>query len=357
MRKPFYKKSHGCWYVRHNGKDVKLDQDETKAYRIWQRMLDSARAIGDPDISVETLSLRFLAEHKQTLGERAYELLEHYILEFAAHSGTVMAKMVTPATVLAWVKGKTTWGDYCKRDGVNSVRRMYKWAVENEYLVRNPIIKVKTITPVPRHRLVANDQHKALIEKSRVSRPNGREFALYLIASRCGARPAQIRDVTASNYQSFFVDHFVEIAGKQTVVKVEHGMWVFDKHKTAAATGRQLTVYLSPCLQTLTKILMAKRPDGPLFLTVKKHKWTKDSAGKRMRKLRRALGLPEDMILYSYRHTFATNSLLSGNSIAEVAELLGHTSTRMVSQVYGHLDQHKRHLASAALKSAKKQQE
>ena len=45
-------------------------------------------------------------------------------------------------------------------------------------------------------------------------------------------------------------------------------------------------------------------------------------------------------------------TMLSVSNIATVAELLGHTSTRMVSKVYGHLDQHKQHLMDAVAKAA-----
>jgi site-specific recombinase XerD len=111
-----------------------------------------------------------------------------------------------------------------------------------------------------------------------------------------------------------------------------------------------MIVALSPCLQTLTKILSERR-DNHLFLNDRGKPWTKDSVALRMRRLRDKLGLA-GVVAYSYRHSFATDALLSGTPIATVAAMLGHSDTKMVAQVYGHLDQHAWHLVQAAQTTA-----
>jgi integrase len=58
------------------------------------------------------------------------------------------------------------------------------------------------------------------------------------------------------------------------------------------------------------------------------------------------------VVCYSLRHTFATDALEKGVGIAQVAELLGHTDTRMVAQQYGHLNQKIAHMREAATKAA-----
>lgn len=44
-----------------------------------------------------------------------------------------------------------------------------------------------------------------------------------------------------------------------------------------------------------------------------------------------------DAIDYGYRHTFATDALVSGVPDATVVTLLGHTSTTMLFKQYSHL--------------------
>jgi integrase len=126
--------------------------------------------------------------------------------------------------------------------------------------------------------------------------------------------------------------------------------WVLEDHKTRHKTGKPLTIYLSPCLQTLTRILSEERASGPLFLNSKSKPWTKDSIRQRMGDLKEKLKIEGKFVAYSYRHTYATTALTSGTDLATVAELLGHTSTDMVMRVYGHLDQKKEHMQQAAAK-------
>lgn len=62
----------------------------------------------------------------------------------------------------------------------------------------------------------------------------------------------------------------------------------------------------------------------------------------------------EGVTAYSYRHTFATDSLIAGVDIVQVAELLNHSDIAMVSKVYGHLGQFGEPLRRAAAKSVAK---
>ena len=52
------------------------------------------------------------------------------------------------------------------------------------------------------------------------------------------------------------------------------------------------------------------------------------------------------------RHSFATDALVSGVGIAQVAELLGHTSTVMVMRHYSHIAGNVAHMREAAMRAA-----
>ena len=56
---------------------------------------------------------------------------------------------------------------------------------------------------------------------------------------------------------------------------------------------------------------------------------------------------------YTYRHSFVTDALENGVGVAQVAELLGHTSTDMVMQHYQHLREKREHLKQAAIQAAR----
>ena len=59
------------------------------------------------------------------------------------------------------------------------------------------------------------------------------------------------------------------------------------------------------------------------------------------------------MLSYTYRHSFVTDALENGVGVAQVAELLGHTSTDMVMQHYQHLREKREHLKQAAIQATR----
>lgn len=341
MRKPFYKKSHKCWYVadQKTKRAIRLDPDEAKAYELWRRLLDASAPLA-PNVPLRRLAEHFLDSTYEA--SRAFDERARLIAAFVDFVGSRQAIDVTRRDVVSWLdedkpgqrrKNKAgewidgtprKWGLRSKQVGLSAIKRMFRWAVDEGILARNPVRDVKTDRPQSRQSIISPDEHRRLMEAACPA------FRLLLIAATCGARPQQIRTVTASH-----VLHDVSA-------------WVFRDHKTFHKTGKPIVVYLHPCLSTLTKVLIAARPSGELFLNSQGRPWAADGIVRQMSRLRERIGLPKDRVLYSYRHTFATNALLADVPIQSVSALLGHTDTRMVSNVYGHLDQHRHHLGEVA---------
>lgn len=63
------------------------------------------------------------------------------------------------------------------------------------------------------------------------------------------------------------------------------------------------------------------------------------------KKVKELGGLPEKLVIYSLRHNFASQLVMSGIDLLTVAKLLGHTDVTMVVRHYGHLKPD--HIASA----------
>jgi integrase len=277
----------------------------------------------------------FLTEHEGTLSSNAFGNIQRHFSTFLRDHPGALVLDVSKSTFIKWLKspkpgqkkGSTKlWSPSGQRDIAASIRRALRWSVDEGMIPKNPLAGLRLEDPPPRDAIITYEEHQAIIADCRST--GYPAIATYLIALRCGARPQQIRMVTAR--------HCVSNA------------WVFQDHKTKKKTGKALTVYLQPCLLTLSKIMCKAHPSGPLFRNDNGDPWKKDTVSQRFRRIRTRLKMDPAITTYAYRHTFATDALLAGIREPEVAALLGHSSTRMVSKVYGHIGKHADHLQEAA---------
>jgi integrase len=163
---------------------------------------------------------------------------------------------------------------------------------------------------------------------------NFRDFVFAL--QQTGCRPSEVARLTAAN------------------VNLDLGIWVFDQHKTAKRIQKPRVVYLNPTMLELSRKLVSERPQGPLFPSYKLGRpFTKNAIRCRFRRLRKKLPHLKHFVCYNLRHSYATDALANGVSAAQVAELLGHNSIRMIEQHYGHLGQKVSATREAAAKAAK----
>ena len=78
-------------------------------------------------------------------------------------------------------------------------------------------------------------------------------------------------------------------------------------------------------------------PSDPLFVGVRGGRLNAGVVQKRMRQLRRSLGLPETATPHALRHSFATHLLAADGGLRSIQELLGHASLR-TTQRYTEVD-------------------
>ena len=131
-----------------------------------------------------------------------------------------------------------------------------------------------------------------------------------------GCRPGEVSAVTAAD------------------VDLRTGAWVLDEHKTAAKTNEVRVIILTPKMVELTRQLMARHPEGPLFRNEDGRPWNRNAIRCRFRRVRKKLNLGGDLVAYLYRHAVATDLLESGTGIAQAAEILGHKGTGMIMRHY-----------------------
>jgi len=101
-------------------------------------------------------------------------------------------------------------------------------------------------------------------------------------------------------------------------------------------TGKARHVHLTEEGQEFFGLLAAGRLGGELMLG---RKWGKSHQAKPMAAACKRAKIHPPVGLHQLRHTYASLAVMNGTPLMVVANALGHSTTRMVEQHYGHLSQ------------------
>jgi integrase len=340
MRKPWYYKARKRWFVDTPDGRVDLGPDETKAHEAWAVMLAAEQRRDAKDPTFTELARLFLADSRGRVERGELSIDTHsnyvwYIDSFTARHPALAVSEMEPHYVTDWLAANPTWGSSARRHAIGSIKRVLNWGRRERRILSNPIEDVARPSQPRRSSLVGDDDHRTLVMAAGGQPFSGkidRQFRLVLIAIRhCGGRP---QDVARARVE--WVDKDVS-------------KWTLPEHKTKRHTERPRVVYLSPCLQTITRILMAGRESGSLFRG-RRGAVTTNAISCRIKRLKADLEIDPKIVFYSYRHTYITQALERGVDVATVAELTG-TSISMIQKHYGHLGVKHDHLKAAAMKA------
>lgn len=106
--------------------------------------------------------------------------------------------------------------------------------------------------------------------------------------------------------------------------------------RLSGKTGPRVVTLSTQALEFLKAQSASKLPTAPLMSDSFGNRWNKDSWKKRFKDAVRAAKLPDDVVLYTVRHTAISELIAGGMDSFLVAKLAG-TSTAMIDKHYGHL--------------------
>ncbi len=348
---PWYRAANGSWYVEINGEQNLLGkhpegvppprkrkrgdppprppQEIEQAY--FRLMATADRKLPAAETlrvcQVCDLFLDYSQQHHESATYRGYK---DFLQDFCQMYGSLLGRDLKPLHVTRWLDAHPGWNG-ARRNAVVAVKRAFNWADAEGLLQPNPIKAVKKPPQHRRDRVLTPQERREILATIR-DQPF-RDFVLAMMET--GARPGEVRKVTAAN------------------VNLELGIWVFKEHKTAKRTGKQRIIYLNAAMVELTRKLVEKHPVGPLFRGPRnKLGFSRNGVRCRFRRLREKLPHLKGVISYTARHSFATQALVNGVGIAQVAELMGHVNTSMVSEHYAHLAGNVQHMREVAKKAA-----
>lgn len=332
-RKPWYRRATDAWYVQVDGKQQLLAKGKANrvaAETAYHRLMVDGGRDSKPEnaLSVATLCDLFLDSSQIHNAASTYEWQKHFLNSFCARYAGLDCGQLKPFHLSRWLDANKQWTGG-RRSAQVIVKRVFAWGKEEGLIGQNPFAHVKNPGVSKRERIISADE-KALILES-IKDDAFRNFMLALFGTGC--RPSEVARVSSED------------------VNLALGVWKFDQHKTRKKTGKPRIVYLSAEMLELTKSQLAKHAVGPLFPNIRGRAFTPNAWRCRFRRLRERFPKLQGVVAYCCRHSYATQALINGVGIAQVATLLGHSDTNMVATTYSHIAANVAHMREAASKA------
>lgn len=331
MRKPFFKKSHGAWYVYHQGKMVRLDEDKEQAFLKYHELKASNAPASSGD-SVASLLNSYLEWCKKNRSERTYDWYRYLLSSFAKSIGArLQIGSLKPLHVTQWLDNEE-WNPTTQYNAVRAVKRAFNWAIKEGRLATNPLRAVERPAPNRRETFLTRSQFNLIFKYA--SDIHFRDYLTFLFET--GSRPQEIKLIEAKH---------CDLETQRIVLPASR----------AKGKKHARVIYLTePTLEIVSR-LVNQFPIGKIFRNSDGQPWNKNSVNCRFRRIRTKLekaGKPiEGLCATSLRHIFAREALKNGVDPISVSLLMGHADASQVAKTYQHLSADPEFLI-AALKKA-----
>jgi len=329
--KPWFRKFDSWWYVEVGGKQVKLakgKESRPEAVRQFHLLMAGSKPAPPKTRLASEVCDLFLRHSEREHAPETFDWHRYYLQSFCDRCGHLKAADLIPFHLTTWLDAND-W-KASRRHATGVVKRAFAWCLEQGLVSADPFASVSVPKGGKRERVLTENERKEILGAIRDQ--NFRDFVFAM--QETGCRPGEVRKVTAAD------------------VNLDAGVWILGKHKTVKKTLKARIVYLTPLMVELCKKLIEKNPEGPIFRGPRQNSpYSTNAVRTRFMRLREKLPHLAGVVAYSYRHTFCTDALVNGVGVAQVAELMGHAGTDMVTSVYSKLSGQVAHLREAARKA------
>jgi integrase len=389
--KPFFRSGRG-WYVQLGKQQIKLcdgPENATTEAAAWERyhlvMAERGTTQAAPKMLpqasgplVAEILDKYLDWCQKHRAGRTFDWYRDHIQDFINRKPEAARQPVTdlrPFHVIEWADSHgEDWSPAYRRGGIVAIQRPFNWAEELGYIDASPIKKIKKPQPQRRESHITPEGFDSIAARYVEGDPfrDLLEFAWY-----SGCRPQEARLIEARH---------VQLQAECVIIPKEE----------AKGKRRPRVILLHGRALEIIQRLLALRPEGNLFLNEDGSPWKRFAIANRFDRLHLALGIEalkqegipipplprfnrrhysdkvkllaarkehkqklrerrkailklarqhgKKVALYDARHGFAQRMLESGANHLAVAELMGHSTGRMVAETYSHMNRATDHL-------------
>lgn len=291
---------------------------------------------GDGEITVAQIVASYLTYKASEVRAGAYDQAsyvskDHYLNSFLTHiGGSTKAAQLTNSVMKRWIFSHPEWeSSNTKLDAMGALCSCFNWAAfEAELVSRSPFRRSKGICPPPEplppleeweFRKILNTARDVGEHGSR-KRPSAAAFRVGLFFLwESGARTKEMRIARIE---------WLDWPRRVLVIPAEF-------HKTGRKTGQPRLIPIGRKLGRLILRLCRGRETGLIFRNGRGGSWRCQTFADQFRNYARMAGIREAARPGTARHGYTVAALEAGATSKELADILGHTSTKQVDRVYG----------------------
>jgi integrase len=312
------RKQTGAWYVEIGGRQINLGRDKKAAAR---KEAELVAGVTDPGTyRAEELLELYWEWFEKNRATTTVVRRKPRLVSLSEHLGPKLrAADVRPHHIERWIAAAEV-GPATQYELAVVAKAAFNWAVEMGYLTRNPIDGMRVGERGRREHFIPRDQWQTVIDACR--RPSARDLVTFLLHTgiRC-----------------------------QEVLRLEAGMLV-DERCVMVPTKRRIgKIKTRPVWLNDTALEIFKRlaREGIVFRNSDGRPWNRNSVNCLFKRLKKKTGW-EWLNATICRHSFAHHRLTVGQDSLTVQKLMGHSSGRMLSERYGHLEENSEFMGKEA---------
>ena len=329
--------TYGKVRYRKTGFRSKKDAQYAEEKRRKEVIFDGDTRIATRTVRFDILVGEYLVYRASIRAESTARTERAICNRLVRHFGGRTAESITVPDVQSWQMQR-------KRDGVSNrtinlelitLKGLFKHALEGGYVRTNPVAKVSRLKEVRTDKSIPTDgEFQRFLDHAESCTFGKQLVASLMVAAYTGMRPAEVFHMAWSD------------------VDFPHSrIFVRPKAEHPTKTGRFRVVEMHSALK---ECLISFRQEWHLQFAGAEppHDWVfthPERPAERARGYRRsfdrakkAAGL-HTVTPYTLRHYFVSKAVMAGVDLFTISRWVGHTSTAMIEQVYGHLsDEHRK---------------
>lgn len=314
--KPWYRRALKRWYVQIQGTQICLGPDKAEAFQKFHELMADPQEVTVPvSNSIAEIFELFLGWTKTNRAPRSFDYYQNILSQFLRHDRhrSLTVSSIKPLHVSDWLDAQT-WSNTYKRCCVVALKRAFNWAVKEGRIEKNPIAAVEKPPEEQRDQLVSQKHYQRMLQTDQC-------FAdVVMFLWETGCRPQELVRIEPEH------------------VDLEEGTVTLPVQESKGKRRKRVILLSEAALE----IVQRNIDNSPVLLNTQGRGWTAFSIDCRFKRLAEELSVKYRAT--DFRHSFCTRGLKAGVDAVTMANLMGHTSTFMISKVYGHLLKDPQHL-------------